>query len=121
MTERRSGEGDRRMATPCEHERDWIRLEQVVERHERELKEMNTTGAETKVYMKQVLDSQAEMKKSLLEIQDKLNAPTPQPPTSISQDTQIPMLQRMLPQLLDLLKWAIIIIGALVGVETLLK
>lgn len=112
------------MATPCEHERDWIRLEQVVERHERELKEMNTTGAETKVYMKQVLDSQAEMKKSLTEIQEKLNTPGPQhppTPTPISQDTQIPMLQRMLPQLLDLLKWAIIIIGALVGVETLIK
>ena len=110
------------MASPCEHERDWIRLEQVVERHEKELKEMNTTGAETKVYMKQVLDSQAEMKESLKEIQEKLNAPQKsQAPTPISQDTQIPMIQRMLPQLLDLLKWAIIIIGALVGAGSLLK
>jgi hypothetical protein len=110
------------MADPCLHERDWQRLEQVVERHERELRGMDTTGAETKVYMKQVLESQAEMKTSLKEIQDKLNAAPPAtPPTPISQDTQMSLLQRMLPQLLDLLKWAVIIIGALVGVESLLK
>lgn len=83
---------------------------------------MDTTGAETKVYMKQVLDSQAEMKDSLKKIQDKLNSPPPvPPPTPISQDTQMSLLQRMLPQLLDLLKWAIIIIGALVGAQNLLK
>ena len=72
--------------------------------------------------MKQVLDSQAEMKETLKGVLDKLNSPPlAPPPTPISQDTQIPMLQRMLPQLLDLLKWAIIIIGSLVGVESLLK
>lgn len=99
-----------------------MRLEQVVERHERELRGMDTTGAETKVYMRQVLESQAEMKNSLKEIQDKLNAPPPpQPPTPISQDTQIPMLQRMLPQLLDIVKWLVIIVGALLGITELLK
>lgn len=72
VQERRKGE--RRVAEPCIHERDWIRLDQVVERHDRELKALSTDGAETKVYMKQVLESQKEIKESIREIQDELKS-----------------------------------------------
>lgn len=116
--ERRSG-GDRRVAEPCAHERDWVRMEQVVERHEVELKNIGTTGAETKVYMKQVLEAQVEMKESIKGVLERLNLPFathgPAP------ETQQPLIQKMIPQLLDLLKWAIIIIGALVGVGEFMK
>jgi len=70
MKDRRQGE--RRVAEPCAHERDWIRLEQAVERHDRELKALSIDGAETKVYMKQVLESQIEIKESIRAIQTDL-------------------------------------------------
>ncbi len=121
--ERRSGierrsERDIRMAEPCVHERDWARLEQTIERHEIELKTISTVGAETKVYMKQVLDTQGEMKDTLRGVLEKLNSVlTPHLPASEGQ----PLLQKLFPQLLDLLKWAIIIIGTLVGVGEFMK
>jgi len=112
---------ERRVSDPCMHERDWIRLEQTVERHERELKELSTTGAETKVYMKQVLDSQSEIKASIKEIQEELKARPIEQITLAQKESKdmADVLKSALPGLIKILLVAIIIIAVFAGADGL--
>lgn len=131
LNDRRLGE---RRVDPCIHERDWIRLEQTVERHDKELRDLHADGTGTKIYMKQVLESQDEIKASIRSIQEELRsrpspppAPTPvelvQSPAQLARSetqTVVSILKSVLPDLIKILGWAILIIGTLVGASGLL-
>ena len=129
-------QGERRVSDPCIHERDWVRLEQTVERHDRELKALHTDGAETKVYMKQVLESQKEIKESIREIQDELRSRPSQPtapmqvevmPTAtvappvqsapVREDGWGPVIREITPTVVRFILILVAIIAVLVGAD----
>lgn len=127
-------QGERRVAEPCIHERDWIRLEQTVERHDKELRDLHADGTGTKIYMKQVIDSQQEIKDSIRAIQEELKsrpaqAPTPVPVELVqSAPTPAPAesssgwsatIQKITPTVVQLVLILVIIIAALVGADSI--
>ena len=112
------------MADPCQHERDWNRLEDAVLSQEKRIAALENNHTETKVYMKQFLDSQDDIKASIKDIQKKLDERPahPVPPVLVEQlsdkkYSESSILQKLTPQLIDLVKWAIVILGAIVGVK----
>jgi len=122
-SEQRTG-GDRRM-DPCIHERDWTRIENAVSAQDKRISALENNHTETRVYMKQVLDSQEDIKNSIRDIQKKMDErpvsqPGQQTPVLVEQVAdkkynEQTTLQKMLPQVMDIVKWLVIIIAALVG------
>jgi len=109
------------MADPCIHERDWDRLEENVASQEKRISALENNHTETRVYMRQVLETQDEIKTSIKDIQKKLDdratAPVIVEQLSDKKYAESSTLQKLIPQLIDLLKWALIIIGAVVGIK----
>ena len=121
-------QGERRVSDPCIHERDWIRLEQTVERHDKELRDLHADGTGTKIYMKQVIDSQQEIKDSIRAIQEELKsrpaqapAPVPvelvqtNPPPTESSSGWSATIQKITPTVVQLVLILVIIIAVLVS------
>jgi len=109
------------MADPCLHDRDWNRLEDAVLAQEKRIAALENNHTETRVYMKQFLDSQDDIKASIKDIQKKLDE-RPASPVLVEQladkkYAESSILQKLTPQLIDLVKWAIVILGAIVGVK----
>ncbi len=103
----------------CIHERDWVRLEQVVERHDREIRELNTDRAETKIYMKQVLEAQEDIKDSIRGIQNELKG-RPTGSTSPGEDWGA-TFRKMAPDIIKLAIILAIIIAGLVGAGSIVS
>ena len=108
---------DRRVADQCLHERDWIRIEQRVDRHDEELKTLMGDGVGTKVYMKQIIDSQEEVKLSIKELQTELQKRNTS--SDRAQDSWSDIARRMAPDVVKVLFVLAIIIAVLVGADNI--
>jgi len=115
INERR--QGDRRVADLCLHERDWLRLEQRVDRHDEELKTLIGDSVGTKVYMKQIIDSQEEVKASIKELQTELRKRNNS--SDRAQDSWSDIARRMAPDVVKVLFVLAIIIAVLVGADNI--
>jgi len=109
---------DECVADPCIHERDWVRLEQKVERHDDELRNLQTIGAGTQVYMKQILDTQEEVKTSIREIQTELQNRPNQRKEDVSSWSDV--ARKVTPDVIKLVLILAVIIAVLVGADNLL-
>jgi len=119
VTNERRQEG-RRVAEPCLHERDWIRLEQRVDRHDEELKTLIGDGVGTKVYMKQIINSQEEVKASIKELQTELRKRnTSSGRANKEQDSWSDIARRMAPDVIKVVFVLVIIIAVLIGADNI--
>ena len=93
---------------PCKQEKAMERLESRVSSLEGKTSYLEQCHAETKIYVKLLLDTMESVKNDIRSLTSK--------PTSVESSSW----QSLVPKLLDLLKWAVIIIGSLVGVGQLI-
>jgi len=117
----RQEQGDRRMADPCLHSAEIVRMQLDISELRADVRantvdihQLSTNDAETKVYMKQVLEGIEKLSKSMES--HLLNSHT----TPIEINNTTPFIQKLIPQFLDLLKWAILIIAFIVGAKDIL-
>ena len=101
----------------CSHERDWKRIEQRVDRHDEELKTLMGDGVGTKVYMKQIIDSQEEVKLSIKELQTELRKRNTS--SDKAQDSWSDIARRMAPDVIKVLFVLVIIIAVLIGADNI--
>ena len=111
---------DRRVSDLCLHERDWLRLEQRVDRHDEELKTLIGDSVGTKVYMKQIIDSQEEVKASIKELQTELQKRnTSSDRANKEQDSWSDIARRMAPDVIKVVFVLVIIIAVLIGADNI--